>query len=95
MSTTAEKIRVMQAFEDGAEIECKFTLVDCWQSISCPDFNWASYDYRIAPKAPETIYIGIANEQNEFSTQITTHDSYRHSAPFRTARYKFDGFVED
>ena len=55
-----EKIEVMQAFEDGREVESKpalFSLESCsWEVVKSPRWCWASLDYRIkrepAPKEP-------------------------------------------
>lgn len=53
--TTAEKIAVMQAYEDGEEIEFKIKADanSAWLSVGCTnefEWNWFSFDYRVKPK---------------------------------------------
>jgi len=54
MSTTAEKIAVMQAFERGERIQVCNGGMGAW-SHECkrPLWNWEHCDYRIAPKPRE------------------------------------------
>ena len=62
MSTLKEKIAVMQAALDGAEIE--FRPADTehpWMINSDPLFGWNEYDYRIKPQ-PKEIWV------NEYPT---------------------------
>jgi len=55
MSTTKEKIEIMQWFEDGGKVEC--TLIDyekqrtgrlSWGLVASPNpfWDWAAYEYR-------------------------------------------------
>lgn len=57
MKTTREKIGVMEAFEQGEEIEIRSLTLkfDCAQWSRCPDpgWNWVEADYRIKPKPRE------------------------------------------
>ena len=91
MTTTAEKIKVMQAFEDGAEIE--WHNGSQWVSREAPEWNWCDCDYRIAPKPPATILVGVDMENNQIS-HTTATETYRFSAPYRTCKYIFDGYVD-
>lgn len=57
---TKEKIVLMQAFLDGQPVEYKHRdpeVYDTWDDLSCvnPTWNWATYEYRIAPAAPDEI----------------------------------------
>lgn len=59
MTTTAEKIAVMQAFEDGKEVEFRFCLTDeTWRPLKSPNplWDWLSIDYRIK-REPRVRYI--------------------------------------
>ena len=50
MKTTKEKIEVMQAFEDGREIQRKCWDSNTWlnsHSAPEPDWDWLTWDYRI------------------------------------------------
>jgi len=66
MTTTAEKIAVMQAFEDGAEIETRFSCQ--WVMAENPIWNWNSYDYRVAEKPPRDMWLNFHNSnKNAFA----------------------------
>jgi len=49
---TTDKIKVMQAFADGAEIEFKSDNIGCWLSTTCPIWNWSTSDYRVKINEP-------------------------------------------
>lgn len=48
--TTKEKIAVMQAFEEGKVIEVCGVAPGQWAIATGPNWNWASYSYRIKPE---------------------------------------------
>lgn len=47
---TKYKISVMQAFEDGKEIEARLKGQWCWESVNDPAWDWEHNDYRIKPE---------------------------------------------
>ena len=49
MKTLEEKIAVMQAALEGAEIECRFIDdIDGWYDLfGSPGFNWVQHEYRV------------------------------------------------
>lgn len=60
MTTTAEKIKVMQAFVGGKTVECRASSnegPDCWSHLPPdggePRWNWQFLDYRIKPEPRE------------------------------------------
>lgn len=53
MSNVADKIAVMQAFEDGVAVEMRGRSSGDWRQTNVPIWNWASFDYRVAPQPPE------------------------------------------
>lgn len=57
--TIAEKIKIMQAAIDGAEIEYMKLLPagGSWYGNSAPAWNWGAYEYRIKPKAKRKLYL--------------------------------------
>lgn len=57
MSTTAEKIAVMQAHEAGEVIEYANSGKSDWEEIIHPAWDWASFDYRIKPREPRVIWV--------------------------------------
>jgi hypothetical protein len=48
---TIERIKVMQAFVDGKEVESKLRGTYDWGLDKNPSWNWLNYDYRIKPTA--------------------------------------------
>lgn len=48
--TTKEMIEVMQAYEDGKQIQVAPKNDEDWGDISRPYWNWIANDYRIKPK---------------------------------------------
>lgn len=48
MKTTAEKIKVMQAFERGEQIEAKMDEAPWVRSVD-PSWDWTTFDYRVKP----------------------------------------------
>jgi len=62
-STTAGKIAVMQAFEDGKAIQYKnrgYSWVDF--RVNTPMWNWKEVGYRIKPQTVEEAAIETANK---------------------------------
>lgn len=50
--TTKEKIEVMQAYEDGKQIECRQIIAKAigdveWEDSKEPTWDWVMFDYRI------------------------------------------------
>jgi len=63
-TTTAGKIAVMQAFEDGKVIESRMKpLPDNWTVAKPPVWNWMSMDYRIKPE-PREWWVCFYDEQD-------------------------------
>jgi len=53
-NTTAGKIAVMQAFEDGKTIDSiKLDIENKWKVTTYPTWSWHTYDYRIKPQTVE------------------------------------------
>lgn len=42
-----EMIEVMQAYKDGAEIECRRKAGDTDWFTVCPQWDWYTFDYRV------------------------------------------------
>jgi hypothetical protein len=56
MMSNKERIEVVQAYEDGEEIEFKFhnhPLNPNWMEIDCPSWVFSNCDYRVKPRQPE------------------------------------------
>jgi len=57
MKTTAEKIAVMQASLDGAEIQVnRSSTPDIWGNTSYLAWDWSTCDYRIKPQ-PQRLWV--------------------------------------
>jgi len=64
MKTLKEKIEVMQAAEDGAEIEFMQNGFDNWQdTLGDPVWSWPGNDYRIKPKPREFFWINLYSKE--------------------------------
>lgn len=55
-TTTAEKIAIMQAFEDGEEVQRYSKHYKEWVLEILPLWNWCQSDYRIKPQ-PKVIWV--------------------------------------
>lgn len=54
VKTTAEKIAVIQAFEDGKRVQTKPVNSELhWMDSSNPSWNWVNINYRIKPEPRE------------------------------------------
>lgn len=84
MSTTEEKIEVMQAYADGKKIEFKTMrfAADGWATLVAPPvWNWVEYNYRIKQEPREFVVayredngklIGIAESASRLITVSPT-----------------------
>ena len=54
--TTEEMIEVMQAYMRGEAIEVSDKGADDWREIKHPIWDWYGFEYRIKPKAVETLW---------------------------------------
>jgi len=68
MTTTAEKIEIMQAYENGKAIEYKGKNSEMWIPNECPTWGWDMCDYRIKPE-PEI-------EQGNLLDMVQVHLSH-------------------
>ena len=50
MKTTKEMIEVMQAYEEGAQIQIKPSYTTEWSDTNITWWNWSDFDYRVKPK---------------------------------------------
>ncbi len=53
MSSTREKIEVMEAFERGKTIQSRSTPSDSWEHNVFPAWDWMHMRYRVEPKPAE------------------------------------------
>jgi len=57
MTTTAEKIAIMQAYVDGKTIEVRMRKYSDryeWLHITVPSWDWSNCAYRVKPEPPKT-----------------------------------------
>lgn len=73
MTTLAEKIAVMQAFERGERVQCKRKDDKSWHDIDGAVWDWSWYEYRIAPRqidlveVLEALRLNIEGEQQSLA----------------------------
>ena len=58
MTTTAEKIAIMQAYVEGKKLDYKHIYHKSWEPFTNlietePVWNWYQYEYRISPNQPK------------------------------------------
>jgi len=76
--TTAEMIKVMQAYEDGKEVQALYNHHnEKWYDSKKPIWNWVDYDYRIKEEKPvlkKDPYIGkcVIDKKNGKEQYIIT-----------------------
>jgi len=46
---TKEAIRVMQAYVDGKEVQCRHVGLETWATLNSTKWNWRDWAYRIKP----------------------------------------------
>ena len=73
MKTLKEKIEIMQAALDGAEIWFKTRDTNIWHEISGPVFNWDLNDYKVKPK-PVEVFGFICSSGTTSSACFPTKD---------------------
>lgn len=86
MTTTAEKIAVMQAFEDGKEIEHSANGV-FWGQSQTPTWNWEALHYRIKPE-PLAAWANLYPSGRMY-TYSTKEGAERGALPSRSALVYF------
>ena len=72
MKTTKEMIEVMQAFEDGEDIQADCYDSAGWHDIVRSVWNWSDCDYRIKPK-PREVWI---NEYEDGCKAVYDRESF-------------------
>jgi hypothetical protein len=65
MSTTKQKIAVMQAFEDGKAIQYRSRAdsTNTWQLVDAPIWAWDCMDYREKPE-PKTVMMQMWEDED-------------------------------
>ena len=63
MKTTQEMIAVMQAYEDGKEIQLRLLTDSKYYDCKNPGWNWDNYDYRVKQA---TEYVPFTFKDAEF-----------------------------
>ena len=72
MKTTKEMIEVMQAYEEGAQIQINPTDTTEWSYTNNPWWNWSDFDYRVKPKKS---YVPFETAE-EFLTAYRKHGEF-------------------
>lgn len=67
MTTTEEKITIMQAFVDGKQIEIFSLSLKIWVASSNPAWDWLNTQYRIKVTKPSIDWSHVADRFNYLS----------------------------
>ena len=67
MSSTADKIEVMQAFLEGFTIECRHThkrnqYYPEWCACDCPQWWWHDWEYRVKPPMARKFEVTVTGD---------------------------------
>jgi len=77
VSTTAEKIAVMQAFEAGKAIEHTVKGKSLpWLDTDEPWWDWVSYEYRVKPE-PLTFWVNVYPDGTHGATWCSKQEAIR------------------
>jgi len=84
--TTKEMIAVMQAFEDGKQIEYKYHGIENapWEYVEKPEWNWYGCDYRVThePAKPRFREIVISTVDGVQVAGVTCLDEWMSASTF-------------
>ena len=72
MKTTKEMIEVMQAYEEGKQIQIKPSYTTEWSDTNITWWNWSDFDYRVKPKKS---YVPFETAE-EFLTAYRKHGEF-------------------
>ena len=72
MKSTKEMIEVMQAYEEGEQIQIKPSYTTEWSEANFPWWNWSDFDYRVKPKKS---YVPFETAE-EFLTAYRKHGEF-------------------
>jgi len=76
MSTTKEKIAIMQAFEDGKVIQFRLKGLAYWDIVEKPAWNWDAFAFRIKPE-PKKAMMQMWQNSEGFYAAYPVSDGYR------------------
>lgn len=91
--TTKEMIAVMQAFEEGKEIEyaAKWgSLAGKWYTIGCPAWDWITCIYRVKPEPKELYTVAYAyngGEERHSTLRLTKEEAEVQAQTFVAAGF--------
>ena len=93
MKTTKEMIEVMQAFEDGEQIEVLQTDECNWRCSDGPSWDWWECDYRIKHK-PREVWIDVC-EDGRCGFAYKTKEDTEYQKAYAGKPIKFREVMED
>lgn len=76
MSTTAEKVKVMQAEMAGADVQKRAIggVPGEWVDAAGGIWNWSYYEYQVTPKRPKEIWVNTYGSNPGFC--VHTSESF-------------------
>lgn len=92
ITTTKEKIAVMQAYDDGKYVQVK-TTDGMWIDAPVPNWNWMACEYRIKPEVPKPTYTQYKSTDEmiaDFNERFNTNNP-DYTKPLIWVRGKYTG----
>ena len=84
--TTKEKIKVMEHYENGGEVECVEKGNNNWEIVTKPLWNWDDFTYRIKEQKQKVTIEKWLIEENDIKFVVETSDIDSWLNPFATAK---------
>lgn len=70
-----KRVQIMQAYLDGEDIEYRTSNKE-WYSTSSPIWDWATKEYRVKPKVPDSIDWSQVDPAYKFMARDKNHGVY-------------------
>ena len=97
MKTTKEMIEVMQAFEDGKQIQvCYKGVWTDWVLGGAPIWDWIEADYRVKPEPKEPTYRPYESVEEmvaDYDKRFGNHGRPKNTMPLIWVRHRKDGSI--
>ena len=84
--TLKEKIKVMEHYENGGEVECVEKGNNNWEIVTKPLWNWDDFTYRIKEQKQKVTIEKWLIEENDIKFVVETSDIDSWLKSFPTAK---------
>jgi hypothetical protein len=98
--SAARKAAIMVAFSEGKVVECRRvgSSSSTWGTTSTPSWDWITYEYRVAPPEPRTLWaisrsdgtiIGTKDNETDAEVEVAFFDKfYISQGPYSYKQFK-------